>query len=105
MSTVPTYYNDAHQYPHYCPYLYCLLQHGKNPVACGDEILSTVTKMEDWLANNVCRDGDFNYQWSNGNLRTEILNKNGNLIKFSNNIRFRYEEDLLAFTIRFGLYV
>lgn len=102
--TFDQHLNDVREYPYTCPYLYHLLKQDRRPTVCADEILAIVMEMEDWLCKNVTGKGVHNYQWSIGALRTEILNRNGSFVKFSNSLRFRYQEDLLAFKLRFNIH-
>lgn len=55
--------------------------------------------LQQWLIDTVVEeDGQRNYYWNVGN----IIKMDNNMYRVSNDIAFRYEEDLVAFRLRWG---
>lgn len=65
-----------------------------------NEIQDFVKLIQEWLSANVVQDGIPLYKWSGGKLVTTNSLHPGVI---SNVIYFKYEEDLLAFRLRFGI--
>lgn len=79
------------EYPHRTS----LLKDWKLDVGAG-----TVNAMRVWLTENVKRDGKSDFMWDGESL----VEKPGDLLYGKNlYIRFKYESDLLAFRLRWGV--
>ncbi len=65
----------------------------------GDEILDTISEIEDWLSENV---GD-RYTFSNGRLMSDVYYGKEHPARVSNCIHFSDELDVLAFRLRWGM--
>lgn len=85
-------------YPYSCAYLWymvAVLDLG------GDEILDITQSMQEWLYDNVRRDDQNNFKWSNKS--TSIIFSANTYTLFTNYISFKHMEDLLAFRLRWGI--
>jgi len=96
------------QYPYICHYLDHILtnkSYQKNDLICGvpaSTIFDITNDMQDWLSENVRRDGKNNYKWSETTF-TIRLQDNYEWVRFSDTVSFTYETDLLAFRLRWGV--
>ena len=102
----PKYDFNAHlaivmEYPYSSEYLYALiLDHN---ITDTSEIQDKINQIQEWLDENVNGDREFNYKWSHNGQVTTLLSSIGKQLNFSTFLRFRFEEDLLAFRLRFGI--
>lgn len=93
----------AKEHPYSCNWLWILIRRHKH-VITAEQCFDYVFTHEGWLSDCVRRDGKNNYAWSQSHLITGIHSSTGHSVNFSNILRFKYEEDLLAFRLRFDMY-
>jgi hypothetical protein len=100
--------NDVKKYPYSCSWLWHVAQQFRLEQSLTvANAFGRYYDAQDWLNENVRtggRDGINNYQWSNGTLVTALYRPNGDAVNFPNILRFTFQEDLLAFTIRFNMH-
>jgi hypothetical protein len=89
----------ANPYPHVSDYLRILVL--ENKIQDGNKILELTNQMQEWLSENVRCDGKNNYSWSENKI--DLLVDPYQHLSFSDTISFRYETDLLAFRLRWGI--
>jgi hypothetical protein len=99
---------QTEHYPYISNYLHSIIgnkTYHKNDLIGGvtaNTILDITNDMQEWLSENVRHDGKNNYAWSESKFTINQFD-NYEWIKFSESIAFKYEEDLLAFRLRWGI--
>jgi hypothetical protein len=91
---------DIKEYPYSSQYLQCLYHEHKLD---GHQLYIFVNEIQDWLEEYVKRDGKNNYQWIKSDSFLIVwydINKSWRLAKM---IRFRFQDDLLAFKLKFRI--
>lgn len=89
------------EYPYCSEYLYSLIL--DQGIMDTHYILDITDQIQDWLGEYVYRDGKNNYRWDDNGLTTTLLSGTGNEVIFCSVLRFRFEEDLIAFKLKFGI--
>jgi hypothetical protein len=91
---------DVSEYPFTSDYLHSLIINQNITGRAAREIIHT---MQEWLDDNVYRDGKYNYTWSKETTYIGGGNTVGSLHAVSAYIGFKYSDDLLAFKLKFGI--
>jgi hypothetical protein len=97
MTTPPANTNPL--YPYQCRYR----AHYNNVSAV--DLLNITWEIQEWLYECVYRNGKCNYEWSKSRSCIQIWSdeRHEEWKTFSEFLCFTYEEDLLAFKLRFGI--
>ena len=104
--------NSKHKsYQHICHYLFYLWDVEK---LSGIQILERTEEMHKWLFANCIENGECTFIWDNhytkypANVNKDycgisIFGRSSHEISLSNSVAFKYEQDLLAFRLRWGI--
>lgn len=65
-----------------------------------ETIFALTEAIQEWLSENVKVNGVNNYEWS---YKTKMINGAHGTVAFPEKIYFAYEEDLVAFRLRWGI--
>jgi hypothetical protein len=89
-------------YPFVSNYIWVLLERRKiRDISFVNEITNQI---QEWLSEVVRHDGKNNYAWSTDYLKTTIRNSDNTFISFATVLRFKFQEDLLAFQFKFDMF-
>jgi hypothetical protein len=90
---------DVEQYPYSSKYLQSLNEHKIE----GYQLYKSINKIQDWLDEYVKRDGQKNYQWTKADSFLIVWYDINESLHLCSEIRFRFQDDLLAFKLKFTI--
>jgi hypothetical protein len=85
------------------PYSYLIEWYSPIMPQTGREILKIKNQIHKWLEENINQDSSYNYRWDHYNPAKAFYTGIMELEFLPNILRFRFREDLLAFTLRFNI--
>ena len=68
-----------------------------------EDIFTIMEQIQEWLIEYVPGTDKDNHMWSDKNITIPLWRSNGERVDVPCILRFRFEEDLLAFKIKFGI--
>jgi hypothetical protein len=90
------------QFPYSIPYFDRVME-ASNFTLTTKDMLEITYRIQDWLSEYVRCNGKNNYKWTDSTDIVGIFINDLATQDFYTVLRFRFQEDLLAFQIRFGL--